>query len=121
MPKKIIRNLQVGVGFSLVILIASSIASYLSIQNQMENREKLTASRRSITAAKDILVALLDIETGNRGYQLTGRVSFLEPFNKGLKELPNAMNRVKSLSTDNGNQREVLDNLEKNIKYLLCI
>ena len=65
MPKKIIRNLQVGVGFSLVILIASSIASYLSIQNQIDNREKLTASRRSITAAKDILVALLDIETGN--------------------------------------------------------
>ncbi|WP_312418616.1 response regulator [Epilithonimonas sp.] len=117
MPKKIIRNLQVGVGFSLLILIASSVASYLSIQNQMENRETLTASRKSITAVKDILVALLDVETGSRGYQLTGRESFLEPFNKGLKELPNAMNRVKSLNTDNGNQREVLDNLEKNIKY----
>lgn len=117
MPKKIIRNLQVGVGFSLVILIASSIASYLSIQNQMENREKLTASRRSITAAKDILVALLDIETGNRGYQLTGRVSFLEPFNKGLEELPKSINRLKALNTDNNNQREVLDKLENNVKY----
>lgn len=117
MPKKIIRNLQVGVGFSLVILIASSIASYLSIQNQIDNREKLTASRRSITAAKDILVALLDIETGNRGYQLTGRVSFLEPFNKGLEELPKSINRLKALNTDNNNQREVLDKLENNVKY----
>ena len=117
MPKKIIRNLQVGVGFSLVILIASSIASYLSIQNQMENRETLTASRKSITAVKDILVALLDVETGSRGYQLTGRESFLEPFNKGLEELPKSINRLKALNTDNNNQREVLDKLENNVKY----
>ena len=116
MPKKIIRNLQVGVGFSLVILIASSIASYLSIQNQMENREKLSASRRSITAVKDVLVALLDAETGNRGYQLTGRESFLQPFNKSLEELPKAIERAKALNIDNKNQLDRLDKLEQNVK-----
>lgn len=116
MPKKIIRNLQVGVGFSLVILIASSIASYLSIQNQLDNREKLSASRRSITAVKDVLVALLDAETGNRGYQLTGRESFLQPFNKSLEELPKAIERVKALNIDNKNQLDRLDKLEQNVK-----
>lgn len=116
MPKKIIRNLQVGVGFSLVILIASSIASYLSIQNQLENREKLSASRRSITAVKDVLVALLDAETGNRGYQLTGRESFLQPFNKSLEELPKAIERAKALNIDNKNQLDRLDKLEQNVK-----
>ena len=116
MPKKIIRNLQVGVGFSLVILIASSIASYLSIQNQLDNREKLSASRRSITAVKDVLVALLDAETGNRGYQLTGRESFLQPFNKSLEELPKAIERAKALNIDNKNQLDRLDKLEQNVK-----
>ena len=116
MPKKIIRNLQVGVGFSLVILIASSVASYLSIQNQLENREKLSASRRSITAVKDVLVALLDAETGNRGYQLTGRESFLQPFNKSLEELPKAIERAKALNIDNKNQLDRLDKLEQNVK-----
>lgn len=116
MPKKIIRNLQVGVGFSLLILIASSVASYFSIQNQMENREKLSASRRSITAVKDVLVALLDAETGNRGYQLTGRESFLQPFNKSLEELPKAIERAKALNIDNKNQLDRLDKLEQNVK-----
>lgn len=116
MPKKIIRNLQVGVGFSLLILIASSVASYLSIQNQLENREKLSASRRSITAVKDVLVALLDAETGNRGYQLTGRESFLQPFNKSLEELPKAIERAKALNIDNKNQLDRLDKLEQNVK-----
>ena len=97
MPKKIIRNLQFGVGLSLLILLASSLASYLSIQNQMENRERSSQSRRSITAVKDVLIALLDAETGNRGYQLTGKESFLEPYNRSVSDYTQAINRAKDI------------------------
>ncbi len=88
MPKKIIRNLQIGVVLSLILLIASSVASYISIRNQMENRESFLKSKESISLIKDLLNILLDAETGNRGYQLTGRENFLEPFNKSRKEYP---------------------------------
>lgn len=116
MPKKIIRNLQIGVGLSLLILIASSIASYWSIQNQMNNREKLSTSRKSITAVKDVLIALLDAETGNRGYQLTGRENYLDPYKRSLVELPKAMQRAKDLDIDDQFQIERLNNLEQNVK-----
>lgn len=115
MPKKIIRNLQFGVGLSLVILIASSIASYVSIQKQMENREDLSKSRRSITAVKDVLIALLDAETGNRGYQLTGRESFLEPFNRSLVEFPKAIEMAKNLDLKDKSQISRLHDLERNV------
>jgi len=115
MPKKIIRNLQFGVGISLLILIASSAASYLSIQNQMDHRESLSKSRRSITAVKDVLVALLDAETGNRGYQLTGREIFLEPYNRSLIEFPKAIETAKSLDISDNNQLQRLNDLEKNV------
>lgn len=115
MPKKIIRNLQIGVGLSLLILIASSIASYWSIQNQMNNREKLSTSRKSITAVKDVLIALLDAETGNRGYQLTGRENYLDPYKRSLVELPKAMQRAKDLDIDDQFQIERLNNLEQNV------
>lgn len=116
MPKKIIRNLQFGVGLSLLILIASSVASYLSIQKQMDHRESLSKSRRSITAVKDVLVALLDAETGNRGYQLTGRESFLEPYNRSLNEYGKAIERAKALDISDKNQQERLHALEENVK-----
>jgi len=116
MPKKIIRNLQFGVGISLLILIASSVASYLSIQRQMDHRESLSQSRRSITAVKDVLVALLDAETGNRGYQLTGRESFLEPYNRSLNEYGKAIQRARALDISDKNQLERLDALEKNVE-----
>lgn len=114
MPKKIIRNLQIGVGLSLVILIASSVASYLSIQKQMDNREKLSNSRRSITAVKDVLVALLDAETGNRGYQLTGKETFLEPYNKSLVEFSKSLERAKALDIEDHEQVQRLEQLEEN-------
>ncbi|SEM34717.1 Signal transduction histidine kinase [Chryseobacterium taichungense] len=115
MPKKIIRNLQFGVGLSLVILIASSIASYVSIQKQMDNRESLSKSRRAITAVKDVLVALLDAETGNRGYQLTGRENFLEPYNRSLIEFPKAIESAKNLDITDKSQLSRLHDLERNV------
>jgi signal transduction histidine kinase/CheY-like chemotaxis protein/CHASE3 domain sensor protein len=115
MPKKIIRNLQFGVGLSLLILIASSVASYLSIQNQMNHRESLSKSRRSVTAVKDVLVALLDAETGNRGYQLTGRENFLDPYNRSLIEFPKAIETAKALDINDNNQLQRLNELEKNV------
>jgi signal transduction histidine kinase/CheY-like chemotaxis protein/CHASE3 domain sensor protein len=115
MPKKIIRSLQFGVGLSLVILIASSVASYWSIQNQMEHRESLSKSRRAITAVKDVLISLLDAETGSRGYQFTGKESFLEPYYRSLEELPKAIERVKELDITDTSQLERLNELERNV------
>lgn len=115
MPKKVIRNLQFGIGFSLFILIASSIASYWSIQKQMEHRENVSKSRKSVTAVKDVLIALLDAETGNRGFQLTGKETFLEPYNRSISEYSTAIQLVKSFDLGNETQLERLKNLEKNV------
>lgn len=113
MPRKFIRNLQFGVGFSLLVLLASSLASYWSIQNQMNNREKSSQSRRSITAVKDVLIALLDAETGNRGYQLTGREAFLQPYNKSVSEFSNAITIAKNIHPDDEKQAQRLDQLHR--------
>ncbi len=115
MPKKVIRNLQFGIGFSLLILIASSVASYWSIKNQMQHRESVSKSRKSVTAVKDVLIALLDAETGNRGYQLTGRESFLDPYNASLQEYSKSMERVRSLEITDPSQLARLKNLEENV------
>ena len=115
MPKQVIRNLQLGIGLSLFILMASSVLSYWSIQKQMEHREDVSKSRRSMSAVKDILVALLDAETGNRGYQQTGKESFLEPYNRSVKEYSKAIQLANSFDINNKEQRERLTSLEQNV------
>ncbi|MDQ1161618.1 signal transduction histidine kinase/CheY-like chemotaxis protein/CHASE3 domain sensor protein [Chryseobacterium sp. SORGH_AS 447] len=111
MAKKIIRNLQIGVILSLILLIASSIASYISINNQMENRKSLLKSKESISLVKDVLNTLLDAETGNRGYQLTGRNNFLEPFNESKNEYPLLVSTKDQLHLEDKNQIKILNEL----------
>ncbi len=111
MPKKIIRNLQIGVVISLILLITSSIASYISIHKQMENRKDLLKNKESISLAKDILNTLLNAETGNRGYQLTGRENFLEPFNKSRSEYPLLVSNKGRLHLRDKDQINILNEL----------
>jgi PAS domain S-box-containing protein len=111
MPKKIIRNLQIGVAICLLLLIASSIASFISIQKQMDNRVSLLKSKETISLVKDVLNSLLDTETGVRGYQLTGRQNFLEPLDKGMKNYTLLTSDIKALNITDEHQVKILNEL----------
>ncbi|WP_257621618.1 response regulator [Chryseobacterium sp. NKUCC03_KSP] len=111
MPTKIIRNFQIGIILSLVLLITSSVASYVSIQKQMKNRESFIRSKESIIFVKDILNSLLDAETGNRGYQLTTQESFLEPFNTSKFKYKLLVSKADKLNIKEKNQTSILQNL----------
>jgi len=51
------------------------------------------------------------METGARGYMLTGTDQFLEPFNAGSEAFKTHWNEIKSLTSDNGAQQRRLDEL----------
>ncbi|WP_263602849.1 response regulator [Chryseobacterium sp. PET-29] len=111
MPKKIIRNLRIGVALSLLLLIAGSVASFISIQKQMENRESLLKSKESISLVKDVLNSLLNTETGIRGYQLTGQKNFLEPLDKGMKQYAVLISTINDLNIRDKHQLKLLNEL----------
>lgn len=119
MPKKFLRNLQIGVVLCLILLIVSSIASYVSIQKQMENRLSLLKSKESISLVKDVLNSLLDAETGNRGYQLIGQENFLEPFNKSLKKYPMLISNKNSLNLKDKHQIELINELMRTYRMMM--
>src|SRR5690606_41606381 len=49
-------------------------ASYISIKTQMSNRSKVIKTQRTIDSVNQILIDLQNVETGQRGYLLTGEV-----------------------------------------------
>ena len=77
----------------------------------MENRKSLLKSKESISLVKDVLNALLDAETGNRGYQLTGQNNFLEPFDESGNEYPLLVSSRDRLNLDDKHQVSILDEL----------
>lgn len=59
---------------------------------------------------------VLDMETGQRGYALTGNSTYLEPFNNGLSEWNANYSRLKALIADNPNQLRALEDIKVNIE-----
>ena len=76
MPKKLIKKLQIGFGISFLILLITSIASFISVRNQINQRAKVLHTQNTLLHADRILVDLLNAETGQRGYLLTNDESF---------------------------------------------
>lgn len=51
-------------------------------------------------AIRDVLVDLIDAETGQRGYLLTGNPTYLEPYRRGRDRVHESIRRVQSASSD---------------------
>ncbi len=111
MPKKLIKKLQIGFGISFIILIISSVASYISVQNQVENRTKVMQTQSLLLQADGILVDLLNAETGQRGFYLTNKEDFLEPYYRGLQSLPKAIAALKEQLPDTSIQTTRIDTI----------
>ncbi|MCS4226087.1 response regulator [Sphingobacterium sp. BIGb0165] len=111
MPNKTLNNLSIGIGLSLFVLLVSSTASYLGIKEQNKHRQELTATRKIISLSNIILNSLQGAETGNRGYLLTGKENYLEPFNIALASLPVELKEIKELTEVDSAQKIRVDSL----------
>jgi PAS domain S-box-containing protein len=64
-----------------VMLVGIGLLSDLHIRTLDANAERVADSHKTIDAARDTLRVLVDAETGQRGYLLTGDPTYLTPYN----------------------------------------
>ena len=96
-----------GIGFLLLAVIASIIASVAS-----SNADRWAAHSLMVRQASGHLFSLVqDAETGQRGFLLTGNDSYLEPFYTAQKEIPAAEATLRTLTSDNPAQQSRVSNL----------
>ena len=107
------RNLLIGFNASLVILIVSSVASYVSISNLLKSSGLVNQSNEVIIELNGIRTAVTDAETGQRGYLLTGDKEFLDLYDGGRGKVHAAFARAKTLTIDNPAQQVFFPKLQK--------
>ncbi len=78
----------------LILFVASSALSVLSYV--LYDRADVTTSD-VIGASNDLLIGLLNAETGQRGYLLTGNPAYLQPYDAALLTVPADQQRLGSL------------------------
>jgi signal transduction histidine kinase/CheY-like chemotaxis protein len=78
--------------------VVFALISWAQLSTDMAAGRRITETRDTLHG---ILESLLDLETGERGYVITGDKQFLEPFNEAETNLPPQFSRLAALAHDN--------------------
>ena len=95
---------------SLVLALLIGIAFVVLILAVRDTRDAARVAEQSerVAAAANLLERLLlDLESGQRAYVITGRRSFLEPWNAALRRYPRAAEELRALVVDPAQRRRV--------------
>ncbi|MGF7050550.1 two-component system chemotaxis sensor kinase CheA [Paenibacillus sp. DS2015] len=121
MPKNIFLNkisARIIISYVLIIICLGGFLGIISSRVQSLQRETDFISNHDIQVhdlTHTIEKNVLDMETGLRGYLITGDVNYLEPYNKALSEWPLAYIELYQLVSDNPVQQKNLREIQQNI------
>jgi len=121
MRTKLTRNLQIGLGLSLLLLIISSIASFVSIRNLLKSSELVDHSSQVVTRLESVMSTMKDAETGQRGFLLTAQQKFLEPYNGASDRAIQLISQVQEMTLDNPVQQKNLNQIKDIILHRLSV
>ena len=99
--------------FSAILLISGSLMSFalFNIYNLSDIVGWNTHTYEVMTESDAMLLNMVNIETGLRGFVASGDEKFLEPFTKGQQDFSNAFKKAKFLTSDNPSQQARLEKL----------
>lgn len=106
---------KIGCTFALawLLLLAMGAVSYRRMVQLIETAQLVAHTSQARFELTDLLSRLQDAETGQRGYLLTGRDRYLEPYTSGVAQAKSGIQRVRQLTRDNPNQQRRIDALEQ--------
>ena len=105
-------GLLVGFGAAVLLLFFMGGAVLHNTQALVRNTSLVTHSQEVLARLAGVLSAVQDVETGGRGYLLTGNPDFLEPYLPAPAMAARHVQELRRLTADNSAQQLRLDRLE---------
>ncbi|HEU0054840.1 MAG TPA: CHASE3 domain-containing protein, partial [Longimicrobium sp.] len=106
-------------GGTLLVLVFGALA-YRGALREDRTRDEVMRSKQVVETVESALIHLLDAETGQRGYLLTGDSSYLEPFARGIAAAPADLDSVSALVRDDPAQRPHVERLVAHVRVKLA-
>lgn len=100
----------------MVFLLLTGVSAWWSEQQNVATFESFDHTHRVNDALDEILVGLLNVETGNRGFAISGDEAFLGPYQAGVTSVPKAFATAKRLMEENPRQHQRLEDLQQLIQ-----
>ncbi len=95
----LLRSIPVGVVIASGVLATTWTHTLLS-----DHQDMVVHTYEAIDTTKDVLIALDDAETGQRGYLVSGDSRYLDPYNKALDRLHTLLGNLSNRMSDNSAQ-----------------
>ena len=112
------RNLIVSSGVSILILMVSSTASYLSIKTLLDSNAWVRHTQEVITNINTTQSIITDAQTSMRGFLITGKDEFLQQYENSESKVEMYFSKLERLSQDNQVQLRNLKDLRPlRVKY----
>lgn len=106
-------RLYMGFGLIVAILLVLLTVAYINFSKLNLANGWNIHTYEVLSASQGMLESLINMETGERGFALTGVNASLEPYNAGKAAFQKHLARVKSLTSDNDTQQARLKTLEE--------
>ncbi len=110
---KILPKLVVAFGSLVAITLTVSAVSYASLHSIKDRIAWTDHTQEVLHTVSAILAAMVDQETGVRGYLISADPQFLAPFRQGRTTYRSAFGEAKRLTADNPAQQARLDELDR--------
>ena len=104
-----------GLALVLAFFLISGVIAYANIQGLRANNQRVVHTHSVLVGADDLLSAVQDAETGQRGYLLTGNVRYLEPYDRAMAVVDERLDALTELTRANPRQQATLAQLRRNI------
>ncbi|WNG21379.1 methyl-accepting chemotaxis protein [Cystobacter fuscus] len=106
------KKIALGFGLSLLALLAVGSVAYQGAQQITQTTTLLLESREQARLMREIIANLVDAETGQRGFILTGDTSYLEPYNQARRNLDANISNLRDYLRDEPTQQTRLARLD---------
>ncbi len=96
--------------FALMAILAG--VTFQSTNALIENQVMVEKAHRIKTSARLFMRFLVDMQTGIRGYALTGKAEFLEPYDVAKTSYKTTLSELKEMAAGNRSQMALLNEIE---------
>ncbi len=97
---------------TVAVLISILAVFYYSTRKVKQTNDLVEHTQEVLHMSDIVLLDLLNIENGIRGYILTGNILFLEPYSIAKNKINNDLSVLESLTTDNPDHQVRIDSLK---------
>lgn len=115
----IARKLLLTSIIPLIALIFLSITTYRSVQTFSQDEEQLNSLYLTQQIAAHYLRMIVDMETGFRGYVLTGQDRYLRPYRAAKEEIVARGDELERMVAEERNQKQKIHNVRSLVHQLV--